>query len=99
MLKGFRLIAMVVLFTGTLVADTVRTSVFFADMSTVNEVPPPAGVTASAKALIGLHLRYDSAGNIVSGVVDFESFTNRTPRTVATGSRRCSSPRNSRMTW
>lgn len=72
MLKGFRLIAMVVLFTATLVADTVRTSAFFADMSTANEVPPATGVTASAKALIGLHLRYDSAGNIVSGVVEFD---------------------------
>ena len=57
-------------FASTLVADTVRTIPFLANLSPANEVPPTS-VNGNATALILLHEVLDDAGNLKSGSVEF----------------------------
>ena len=60
------------LFAVSLSADTVETVFFRADLSPANQVPPVTGVSASGRATIAAHVRRNDAGEVVSGVVDFD---------------------------
>jgi uncharacterized protein (TIGR03437 family) len=66
------LLAGLLLAAGMLSADTVETIFLRADLSPANQVPPVTGVTASGRATIYLHVRRNDAGDVVSGVVDFD---------------------------
>lgn len=79
MTRTWMLLASLILFAGSLSADSLETIFFRQIMSTANEVPPVEGVTASGRAIVSLHVRRDNAGTVVSGVVDFDvdySFAN-----------------------
>ncbi|MBI4465363.1 MAG: CHRD domain-containing protein [Acidobacteria bacterium] len=72
MRKSFWRIAVVFLFSGTLWADTMENVFLRADLSPANEAPAVVGVTASARATIALHVQRNTAGEVVSGLVDFD---------------------------
>lgn len=72
MRKAWIVLASLILFAGSLSADTIETIFFRQIMSTANEAPPVEGVEASARAIIAAHVRRNDAGTVVSGVVDFD---------------------------
>jgi len=69
---AWMVLASLVLCAGSLSADTVETVFFRQDMAAANEVPPVEGATASARAIIAAHVRRNDAGEVVSGIVDFD---------------------------
>lgn len=72
MKTAWRILPTFTLFAVSLSADTVETIFFRADLSTANQVPPVTGVSASGRATIAAHVRRNDAGEVVSGVVDFD---------------------------
>ena len=72
MKTAWRILPTLTLFAVSLSADTVETIFFRADLSTANQVPLVTGVSASGRATIAAHARRNDAGEVVSGVVDFD---------------------------
>src|SRR5690349_8686502 len=71
--RWFLLFLLIVL-PGSLSADTLETVYFRGNMTPANEVPPITNESqnATGRATITFHLRRNTAGAIVSGVVDFD---------------------------
>ena len=66
------LVAGLFLCAASAMADSLETAFFRVDMTTANEVPAVTGVVGTARAIMTAHIRRNDAGNIVSGVVDFD---------------------------
>jgi uncharacterized protein (TIGR03437 family) len=68
----FRTLVLGLLTAGLVWGQRLETAIFYADMSTANEVPPVTGVNASGSATIAVHATRNAAGAVEFAVVDFE---------------------------